>query len=332
MTRRSTIFLYPLVILGCYLAMAVNVRAEWLREERPLMGTSVSVELWAVDPIAGGQLIDKVLAEFQRLDQMMNPWNPASELARINREAGQGSVRTTKEIITVVERALYYSRLSNGAFDISFASAGQFYDYREGQAPDAKQLEQSRGNIDFRAVEIDTQSKRIGFAKAGLQIDLGGIAKGYAVDRGISILQGAGIEAAVISAGGDSRILGNLGDRPRTVGIRHPRKEGEFAVVIPLADTAISTSGDYERFFISDGERYHHILDPGTGRSAGGVQSASILAPLAIDSDALSTTIFVLGVERGLALVNSLPGIDAIIIDEKGKLHYSEDLLLSSAP
>lgn len=314
------------------MALAVDARAEWLADKTQLMGTQVSVELWAEDTVTGQRLIDQVLAEIRRLDLMMNPWNPQSELARINREAAKGAVITTPEIVDVVDRALYYSRLSDGAFDISFASVGQHYDYREGTAPEAETIRRDRENIDYRAIELDVNTRSIRFARPGLQIDLGGIAKGYAVDRGIALLERAGIVAAVISAGGDSRILGDLGDRPRTIGIRHPRRDDEYVVLMPLADTAISTSGDYERFFIRDGVRIHHILDPDTGRSAQGLQSASILSPLAIDSDALSTTTFVLGVERGLELINSLPGVDAIIIDGAGKLHYSDDLLLSTTP
>jgi thiamine biosynthesis lipoprotein len=311
---------------------AAQACAEWFSEDAQLMGTSVSVELWGEDAARSRQLMTEVLAEFQRLDLMMNPWNPASELARINRRAGRAAVVTTPEILAVVERALYYSHLSEGAFDISFASVGQYYDYRQGKAPGAEVIERDRENIDYRAIELNVDAGSIHFAKAGLQLDLGGIAKGYAVDRGIDILRRAGIESAVISAGGDSRILGDLGDRPRTIGIRHPRKKDEYAVMIPLADTAISTSGDYERFFMQGEVRVHHILDPDTGRSAQGLQSASVLAPLAVDSDALSTTVFVLGVERGLQLVNSLPGVDAILIDGDGKLHYSAELLLSTRP
>ncbi len=311
---------------------AVQVRANWFSEDAQLMGTSVSVELWGEDEARSRQLIAAVLAEFQRLDLMMNPWNPASELARINREAGRAAVVTTPEILWVVERALYYSRLSEGAFDISFASVGQHYDYRQGRAPGAAVIARDRENIDYLAIELDQDAGSIRFAKAGLQVDLGGIAKGYAVDRGIDILRRAGVESAVISAGGDSRILGDLGDRPRTIGIRHPRNKNEYAVMIPLADTAISTSGDYERFFMQGEVRVHHILNPDTGRSVQGLQSASVLAPLAVDSDALSTTVFVLGVERGLQLVNSLPGVDAILIDGAGKLHYSAELLLSTRP
>ena len=309
-----------------------KANAQWLKASRTLMGTEVSVELWSPDIAAGRDAIEKVFAEVKRLDLMMNPWNVESELARINREAALHTVTTTAEIIAVIDKALYYSRLSNGAFDISFASVGQHYDYRAGKAPDAQKLASERANIDFRAIELDVAGLTIRYAKQGLQIDLGGIAKGYAVDRGIGILQELGIESAVVAAGGDSRILGSMSDRPRIIGIRHPRKKDEHAVLMPLADTAISTSGDYERYFLKDGIRFHHILEPSTGEVSRGVQSASVIAAYALDTDALSTTVFVLGVERGLELVNRLEGVDAIVIDGEGKLHYSQELLLSTRP
>ena len=321
-----------LLALGLALVVVAPAGAEWLTGERDLMGTRVAVELWSEERAAGQAAIAAVLAEVERLDLMMNPWNADSELARLNRRAAEAPQRTTPELLEVLARALHYSRLSGGAFDVSFASAGRHYDYRTGEAPDAALLAQERERIDYRAIHLDPDVGTVEFSLDGLQIDLGGIAKGYAVDRGIDLLVERGIVAAVVSAGGDSRILGDLGDRPRTVGIRHPRQPGEYAALIPLADTAISTSGDYERFFIRDGVRYHHILDPATGRSAGRMQSTSVLAPRAIDSDALSTTVFVLGVEEGLALVNRLPGVDAILIDGAGKLHYSEELLLSTTP
>ncbi|MEH6581567.1 MAG: FAD:protein FMN transferase [Halioglobus sp.] len=312
--------------------LPTQASAEWLREERTLMGTAVGVEIWSEDVEAGERAIGKVFDEVARLDVLMNPWNPQSGLSYINRNAASGPVAADPEIIAVVLRAQHYSELSEGAFDISFASVGQHFDYRQGRAPDQELLEKSLPAVDYRAIGVDAAKGTIVFNNAGLQIDLGGIAKGYAVDRGIEILLEEGIEAAVVSAGGDSRVLGNRGDRPRTIGIRHPRKPGEYAAKIPLQDTAISTSGDYERFFVEDGVRFHHILDPQTGQSASTVQSASVIAPLAIDSDALSTMVFVLGVERGLALVNRLPGVDAIVIDGSGKLHYSAELLLSTTP
>lgn len=323
------LFWQAIVLLSLLGFQSATAHANWLVEKRHLMGTEVSVEFWCDDEEKGQRLLRETFAEIQRLDLMMNPWNPESELARINREAATRRVTTTPEIVAVIERALHYSTISEGAFDISFASVGQHYDYRAETAPDAARIAADKSNINYLAIKLSPRTRQIKFTLPGLQIDLGGIAKGYAVDRALAILQGERITSAVISAGGDSIILGDLGERARTIGIRHPRKANDYAVLIPLADTALSTSGDYERFFIADGIRYHHILDPETGRSAGAVQSASVLAPHAIDSDALSTATFVLGVERGLALINSLQGIDAIIIDGRGRMHYSDGLLRS---
>jgi thiamine biosynthesis lipoprotein len=321
------------IILPFLLVLSLPAHAEWYREARDMMGTRVSVELWSEEPAQAEAGKAAVFEEMDEVNRLMNPWDPDSELSRLNREAHRGAVMVSQPVLDVITRSLHYSRLSGGAFDISFASAGQHYDYRARVAPDAGTLEQAVAKIDYTAIHLDPEAGTVAYGVEGLQVDLGGIAKGYAVDCAIDRLIELGIVSAVVSAGGDSRILGNLGERPRTIGIRHPRKKDEFVVLIPLEDTAISTSGDYERFFIDDeGRRVHHILDPKTGASSGAVQSASVLARHAVDSDALSTATFVLGVERGLALINSLPDIDAIIIDDKGVLHYSEGLLREAAP
>ncbi len=304
--------LNQLLILAVIALLPVVGHARWLQDTRALMGTEISVELMEPGAGQGEALLEAVFTEFQRLDQMMNPWNENSVLARVNRDAFAGPVTVPAEMVTVLERALYYSRLSGGAFDVSFAAASQYYDFRRGLTPSEAEREQGVRAIDYRSVELDTQAATVRFLRSGMALDFGGIAKGFAVDRGIDILRAAGVEAAVVSAGGDSRMLGDLGDRPRMVGIRHPRRQDDYVAIIPLSNTAISTSGDYERFFERDGVRYHHILDPATGDSARAVLSASIIAAQAIDSDALSTTVFVLGVERGLALVNRLPGVDVI--------------------
>lgn len=309
------------------LSLPLHASANWYSESREMMGTQVTVELWSEDKAQGLQIIEQAMAAMQRVDRMMNPLNPDSALYQVNQQAYAAPVSVPEALFGVIERALHYSRLSDGAFDISFASVGKYYDYRAGRAPSAEFVAQKRKHINYRAIALNPKNHSVAFHTGDLQVDLGGIAKGYAVDQAITVLIEAGIVAGFVSAGGDSRVLGDHGDRPRMIGIKHPRKKDEFAVMIPLADTAISTSGDYERFFIKDNIRLHHILDPKTGHSSGAVQSVSVLAPLAIDSDALSTTTFVLGVERGLALINSLPGIDAIIIDSEGKLHYSAGLL-----
>lgn len=316
--------IFPCLIILLFPLLA---NAAWLSDSRQMMGTQVTVELWAEDETAGLETIERAMAAMQRVDWMMNPLNPESALFRVNQNAFNAPVPVPAAMFGVIERALHFSRISDGAFDISFASIGQFYDYRNGQAPSADVIELKRKHINYRSIVLNAAAQSIAFTSKGLQIDLGGIAKGYAVDQAITVLIDERYTAGFVSAGGDSRILGDHRDRPRMIGIKHPRIEGEFAVMIPLADTAISTSGDYERFFVKDGIRVHHILDPKTGHSSSGVQSVSVLAARAIDSDALSTTTFVLGVENGLALINSLPEVEAIIIDAQGKLHYSAGLL-----
>ena len=164
------------------------------------------------------------------------------------------------------------------------------------------------------------------FRKKGMRIDLGGIAKGYAVDNAIAILQAAGVESAIVTAGGDSRILGDHRGRPWLLGIHNPRGDGQV-LKLPLEDVSISTSGDYERYFEADGVRYHHIIDPHKGASPSELMSASVLTDKSIDADALSTTLFVLGTDKALKLANSQPGVSAILIDRTGKVYYSSDLV-----
>jgi len=307
---------------------ATMVTAEWYGDNQAVMGTSVSVTLWHEDSAAAEAAVAAVIAEMRRLDNALSPYKDDSELSRINREAGRQPVKLSAEMLALLDKSLYYSQLSEGAFDISFASLGQHYDYRQKRQPSDRQLDQLLAAIDYRMIRLNTRDSTVRFLHPQLQIDLGGIAKGYAVDRAIAILQQRGINHATVSAGGDSRVLGDKRGRPWIVGIKNPRQEGKMSILLPLENVAISTSGDYERFFIeeSSGERIHHILNPRTGRSASGVISVSILGPRGFDTDPLSTTVFVLGLEKGMQLLKQMPGYDAIIIDAEGQVHYSDGL------
>jgi thiamine biosynthesis lipoprotein len=259
----------------------------------------------------------------RRIDNLMSSYKPDSELSHINNNAADGPVTVSEELLSLIMRSLDYSVITAGAFDITYASAGQYYDYRKGRKPSDQQLEQALPAINYRHVKIDPQASTIEFLHPGVRIDLGGIAKGYAVDRSMEILQNAGVENAIVSAGGDSRVIGKRWDRPWNVGIRDPRNNDAIVSMIPLENSAISTSGDYERYFEEGGVRYHHILNPGTGKSPHGIYSSSIIGAMATDTDALSTSVFVLGVEEGLQLVNSIPDTEAVIIDNQGHMHYS---------
>ena len=235
-----------------------------------------------------------------------------------------GAVATDTELFALIARSLEISELTDGAFDITYDSVGRHYDFRAGQRPDDATIEASLDKIDFRLIELGPERQSIRFLKDGVRINLGGIAKGYVVERGAEILREAGISNGVVTAGGDSRLIGDRRGKPFVVGIRDPREDGEVAIRLPLADEAISTSGDYERYFDEDGVRYHHIISPSTGRPANGVHSASVIGPDAVMTDALSTSVFLLGVEQGLTLIAALPDYESIVIDDSGTIYYSD--------
>ena len=318
-------------VLPALLLWADIAWSGWHEVTEPIMGTRVHAELYSEDEVRGKALLAEVLAEMRRIEAQYSPYIEQSELSRLNREAGQGWVSTTAEMVDLLMKSSQISRLTGGAFDITHASVGRYYDYREGERPDDSAIAVALAAINHEFVEVDPSQLKVRFTHPLVYIDLGGIAKGYAVDRCIELLAAAGISQASVAAGGDSRILGDRGGEPWTVGIQDPRQE-EMAVLLPLVDTAVSTSGDYERFFEEDGVRYHHILDPSTGDSARASWSVTILGPDATFTDGLSTSVFVLGPERGLALIDRLPGVDAIIIDAAGQLRYSADLLEAALP
>ena len=291
------------------------------------MGTLVRVELWSDDRVAGEAAITAVMGRMHEIDEAMSPFKPESELTRINRAAASAPVPISPPMYDIIARSIEFSKLSEGAFDITFASAGHLYDYRLRIHPAEDDLARAREAIGYRNLILDPQARTIRFARPGVQIDLGGFAKGLAVDDGAAILRSRGIRHAIVTAGGDSHILGDRRGRPWTIGIRDPRKAGEMVAVLPLEDVALSTSGDYERYFEQDGVRYHHLIDPATGKSPAGVRSVTVIARDGLTSEALTKSVFVMGVERGLRLVESLDGVDAVVVDAAGLLHYSSGLL-----
>jgi thiamine biosynthesis lipoprotein len=291
------------------------------------MGTTISVELWADSLMQAARAMDAVMTEMHRIDHAMSPHRPESELSRINRDAAHEAVPLSDEMTRLLARALQFSALTEGAFDISYAAAGQLYDLRAGVAPDAAALQAACSLIDWRALQLDTTARTLRFGKPGMRIDLGGFAKGHAVDGAVARLQALGVQHAMVAAGGDSRVIGEREGRPWTVAVRDPRRAGEVVAVLPLQDVSISTSGDYERFFERDGVRHHHLIDPRTGRSPREVHSVTILADDGLTSEALSKAVFVLGVKAGLALIERCPGVDAVVVDAQGALHRSSGLL-----
>jgi thiamine biosynthesis lipoprotein len=309
------------------LALAVPSQAEWLAAARPMMGTEVSVRFWYEDAGEGERLLEAVFAEAERINQMMSTYIEDSAISGINRRAAAEPVTTDDELLQLIQRSLDISVLTRGAFDITYDSVGQHYDFRDRRRPDPTTVESELKLIDYRFVILDRVASTVSFRHPGVRINLGGIAKGYVVERGVDILSIAGVRHAIVTAGGDSRLLGDRRGQPWMVGIRDPRREGQVAISIPLANEAVSTSGDYERYFEEEGVRYHHILSPSTGEPASGVHSATVFGPDAVITDALSTSVFVMGVDEGLRLIATLPDYECIVIDSEGRIFYSDGLV-----
>jgi thiamine biosynthesis lipoprotein len=298
----------------------------WYQREESIMGTRIAVELWATDPGLAQRGIDAVMADMHRTDRLMSTYKPESQLSQVNAQAFDRPVQVDADIIDVVEKSLEYSRLSDGIFDITYASVGYLYDYRAQLHPTDEQIAAARQAIDYRQLQVDREARTIRFLRPGMRIDLGGFAKGWAVDRGVEILRGLGIEHAMVNAGGDTRLLGDRRGKPWIVGIRDPRRDGAVVTRIPLADEAISTSGDYERYFEQDGIRHHHILAPGTGKSPSDLRSVTVIGPNATRTDGLTKPIFILGVERGMEYVRRAGDVEAVIVDNQGRVYYSPGL------
>ncbi len=317
-------------LMGCAafaLLGASSAHAQWVnRVVDGIMGTRIVVEVWAANEATANAGIDAVMADMERIDRQMSTYKPDSEVSRVNATAAQGPVEISQELFDLLATALEYSRITKGAFDITYASVGFMYDFRSHIKPTQAEIDAALPAVNYKHVILDAAHRTVFFTQSGVRIDLGGIGKGHAVDRGIAILQGKGFEHALVTAGGDSRMVGDRFGKPWIVGIRHPDDAGRVIAKIPLIDTAISTSGDYERYFDEGDVRYHHIIDPRTGHSASKVRSATILASSATRTDGLSKTAFVLGPQEAMKIYNSLDDVDAIVVTLEGEVLYSKGL------
>ena len=315
------------LLLGLLLVVApAPARAEWRDRTDAIMGTRIYVEVWSDEAVKGDAAIDTVMTDMRRIDELMSHYKPESQLSQINARAAQEPVQVDAELFDLIKLSTHYSVITEGAFDITYASVGHLYDYPHHVKPTEEQIKAALPGVNWRNMLLDPVHHTVRFEHAGMRIDLGGIGKGYAVDRGIAILQARGFQHALVTAGGDSRIIGDRMGRPWVIGIRNPDDKDQVVTRIPIVNSAMSTSGDYERYFDEGGIRYHHIIDPRTGHSASKVRSATILGPTATETDGMSKTAFVLGPEKALEIINRMPQYDAIFVTPEGKVLYSNGL------
>ncbi len=314
------------LVTAATLATSTFAHASWHSKSAGIMGTNIHAEVFHENEEIAKIALNAVMIEMERINQLMSPYIDTSELSKVNASAAITPVKISKELFDLLQLSAEISVLTSGAFDITFASIGYLYDYKTKKRPTQHQINALLNAISYKHVVLDDVELTVYFSHPDVKIDLGGIAKGHAVDTSIEKLKALGIKHALVTAGGDTKLIGDRLGKPWIVGIRDPRNSDKQAVVIPLENTAMSTSGDYERYFEEDGVRYHHILSPKTGGSSDEVQSVSIISDESVYNDALSTAVFVMGLEDGLGLIDSLPNYEAIVMDSHRRMHYSKGL------
>jgi thiamine biosynthesis lipoprotein len=296
------------------------------------MGTEIRISVWTVDDAGAERAIKDAFAEINRLEAMMTTWHP-SEVTRINEQAGIAPVKVSDETLEVIEKAQWSSKLSDGAFDITFYAMHGVWKFDEDmekdpKLPDAKEIAKRKPLIDWKQLVVDQKNKTVFLKKKGMGIGLGGIAKGYAVDRAGLVLKKAGFANAIVQAGGDLLCNGSKDGKDWSAGIQDPRLQRDdrarvFAMIW-LKDHAFSTAGDYERYYFAGGKRYHHIIDPHTGYPATRSRSVTIYAKDALTADALDDAVFILGWQKGIELVDKLDDVGAVVVDDHGQVHLSK--------
>lgn len=297
------------------------------KETRLALYTVVTVTVYSDSKQKAGTAIDNAFKELDRLGKLLNFYAEDSEASLINKYAGIAPVKVSKDTLDVIDKALYISKSTDGAFDITIGPIVKLWDFDKHVVPDEKTIKENLKLVDYRNVVIDKANSTVFLKKKGMQIDLGGIEKGYAADRAVEILKKNGITAGIIAVGGEVKPFGTKpdGDVWR-VGIKNPDRktnEDDVFAIVRLKDKAISTSGGYEKFFVKEGKWYHHILNPVTGYPAYECQSVSIIENDA--PDGFPTGIFVLGPQKGMEVLKRL-GMDAVIVDKNGKIFVTEGI------
>ena len=327
--RKLKIFILLLSLCLLSLVSAFKSEAENIKkrfsETRLLMGTVVEVIVIGDKEDVARKSIADAFSAMERVDRLMSNFKGDSDISRINKGAGSKAVAVDSDVVEVIKKSIYYSEISNGAFDITVGGVEELYDFEdEGRIPEEEKFKNSVSLIGYRNIAIKGNTVRL--MKKGMKLDLGGIAKGYAIDKGIDAIRKNGVADALVNASGDIRTIGESENGQWKIGVLHPRENGRIIDTLLMKDISVATSGDYRKYFISGGKRYHHILNPSTGLPTEGVQSVTIIAPFAVDADALATAVFVMGKKNGMKLVEKLKDIEGIINYSDGLVVYSSGI------
>jgi thiamine biosynthesis lipoprotein len=303
--------------------------------EEMAMGTHIVLAAFTTPELDEAILrpkLEKALAEIRRLEALMTTWRDDSEISRINAAAGKAPVVVGAETLAVIQKSIWIGARSEGVFDITFEAmhgVWKFDQDHDEKIPAAAAVEKARKLIDYRKIKVDSGRSSVMLEKAGMRMSLGGIAKGYAVDVAARVLEAELLPSYFVQAGGDLYVKGRKPDgAPWRVGVRDPRGRDatDYFAMLEVEDHAFSTAGDYERGFLKNGKRYHHIIDPRTGYPATASRSVTVWAKDAFTADAIDDAVFILGAEKGLALVESIEDCGAVIVDAQNKVWISRRL------
>jgi len=328
--RMLACVLLPASCLAACHAVSPGGAAQTISRAHPTMGSEVRVTASTDDRARAEQAMDAVFAEFDRLDALLSVWKPGSDVLRINDAAGREPVHVSPETREVLGIARQVSEWTGGKFDVTFGALSDIWKFdqdKDERVPTAAEIAARLPLIDYRAIAIDDTAGTVFVTKPGMRVHLGGIGKGYAVDRAVGMLRASGLRDFMVQAGGDLYVAGESGDGPWRLGIQDPRgvPNDSFAT-IELRDSTFSTSGDYERFFIRDGVRYHHIIDPATGQPARLAVSVTIATKRAVIADAVAKGVFILGPDSGMALAERLPDVEAVMVTADNRVLISSGL------
>lgn len=329
MPRKAPSPLVLSLVAASLLVVSGASEAATVRSVEIKMGSRFEITVVHPERARGERAIAAAWAEIDRLEAMISSWRRDSETSLINRNAGVRPVAVSPELFNLIRRSLKVSDLTGGAFDITFAGAGRLWDFKaeKPRLPDPEAIRKAIARVDYRRVILDEKARTVFLERPGMRIGFGAIGKGFAANRAVRVLKEAGIGNGMVNAGGDLLGFGIREDgRSWGIGIAHPRQRERIFAWLRLNDQAVVTSGDYESFIVVDGKRYGHILDPRTGWPVDSLMSATLLCPDAELADALATATSVLGPEKGMALINKLKGVEALLVDRDGKVHYSAHL------
>jgi len=320
-----------LVMACCFRTAAFSGSPEIITRSRPLLHTVVEIKAWEKN---ADEAIEEAFAEMDRVNSLLNTYDPGSEVSRINRQAGGAQVQISPETAEALKRAVFFCGITGGALDITIGPLLKLWGFGKDEAglaggePNKGAIHRAKALVDYRALELSEAAlpgaPAARLAKQGMWIDVGSFSKGFAADKAMAVLKKRGIQNALVIAGGTVCALGKKPDGTLwQVGIQHPRQKGGLLAVIPLQSSSISTSGDYENFYRKNGKRRTHIIDPRGGMPVPRMQSVSVIAADGMTSDALSTALFVLGPEQGIRLVESMGGAEAMIVAAGGTKTFS---------